>query len=77
MIFMSWKLIKNPYFSFKVYDSSQELCDDLQTRVYVCLEKDMSGSEWFAVSFAHILIVLTLIAYFCVQELRCLQVSMV
>lgn len=60
----------------KVYDSyDPEDCDTHQTKVWVCVEKKEAepGLYWTGVALAHLLLVLTLIAFFFLRDLRCLQ----
>ncbi|KAK3879529.1 hypothetical protein Pcinc_015913 [Petrolisthes cinctipes] len=60
----------------KVYDEADpEMCDKHQTKVFACLEKKMEepGLYWTGVGIAHFFLVLTLLAFFLVRDLRCLQ----
>ncbi|XP_063611567.1 uncharacterized protein LOC134785205 [Penaeus indicus] len=60
----------------KVYENSDpEECETHQTKVFVCVEpkEPELGLYWTGVALAHFFLVLTLLAYFFVRDLRCLQ----
>ncbi|XP_076030768.1 uncharacterized protein LOC143018977 [Oratosquilla oratoria] len=60
----------------KVYDESDvETCEEHQTKVYTCLPEGEPHSPvmWMGVGVAHCLLFLTLLSFFTVKDLRCLQ----
>ncbi|XP_068246123.1 uncharacterized protein [Palaemon carinicauda] len=66
----------NKYCITKVFDDTdEETCEMHQTKVYICVEEreEDPGLYWTAVAVAHLLLVLTLIAFFFIRDLRCLQ----
>ncbi|KAK8720956.1 hypothetical protein OTU49_013009 [Cherax quadricarinatus] len=67
---------RSKYCVTKVYDStSPEDCEIHQTKVFVCLEKKQPepGLYWTGVAVAHLLLFLTLLAFFFIRDLRSLQ----
>ncbi|CAL4069420.1 unnamed protein product [Meganyctiphanes norvegica] len=58
---------------YRRYDP--EVCEAHQTKLYVCLDKKPvePGLQWTGVAVAHLFLVLTLIAFFLVRDLRTLQ----
>lgn len=70
--------LKGFLLTLQVYDSSSpEECEIHQTKVFVCLEKKQPepGLYWTGVGVAHLLLFLTLLAFFLIRDLRSLQVS--
>lgn len=62
--------------SWQVYDRADpEECEVHRTKVFVCLEKKQEepGLYWTGVGIAHTLLFLTLLSFFSVRDLRCLQ----
>lgn len=62
--------------SRQVYDKADpEKCEVHQTMVFACLEKKQEepGLYWTGVGIAHTLLFLTLLSFFFVRDLRCLQ----
>ncbi|XP_050698628.1 uncharacterized protein LOC126986466 isoform X2 [Eriocheir sinensis] len=67
---------KEKYCVAKVYDRADpEECEVHRTKVFVCLEKKQEepGLYWTGVGIAHTLLFLTLLSFFSVRDLRCLQ----
>lgn len=60
-------------------NSDPEECETHQTKVFVCVEpkEPELGLYWTGVALAHFFLVLTLLAYFFVRDLRCLQVRFI
>ena len=57
--------------------SDGETCSKFQTKVYVCtVDETQSPSVgmWVTVGVSHLVLLMALLAYFVVPELRCLQV---
>lgn len=66
----------NKFCVTKVYDEADpETCEKHQTKVFACLEKKQEepGLYWTGVGIAHLFLVLTLLAFFLIRDLRCLQ----
>ncbi|XP_042235405.1 uncharacterized protein LOC121875108 isoform X2 [Homarus americanus] len=67
---------QSKYCVSKFFDNNNpEECEVHRTKVYVCLEKKQpeAGLYWTGVGLAHILLFLTLLAFFFVRDLRSLQ----
>lgn len=62
-----------------MYDYTEpEDCETHQTKVFICVEEKEAEPSlvWTGVALAHFFLVLTLLAYFFVRDLRCLQVRL-
>lgn len=67
---------KEKYCVTKVLERDDpEKCEVHRTRVFVCLEKKQKdpGLYWTGVGIAHLFLLLTLLTFFFVRDLRCLQ----
>lgn len=71
-----YSIPKEKYCVVKVYDKADpEECEIHRTKVFVCLEKQQEepGLYWTGVGLAHTFLALTLVTFFLVRDLRCLQ----